>query len=211
MLGRRRAATTGTPPSMTTLPQGTWAPWTAITGTTTTFGSVNTRAAWSASNETARTAGGKGEAAVPQPPGRVEHEAAAILLGVDHEHPTRPNHQMIEVGLATRDGQVMQDRPPVPLQRSQQAGGASLPGCPAPPGDGLRAGPEPQPQPAATGASTPRTRLSRGASRLPRTPPPALTPRMRATRQGRLRVQAAHSAARSCRHRAGRSCLAGPR
>jgi hypothetical protein len=35
MLGRRWAATTGTP-SMTTLPQGTWTPWMATTGTTTT-------------------------------------------------------------------------------------------------------------------------------------------------------------------------------
>jgi hypothetical protein len=31
MLGRRRAASTGTP-LVTTLPQGTWAPWTATTG-----------------------------------------------------------------------------------------------------------------------------------------------------------------------------------
>jgi hypothetical protein len=35
MLGSRRAATTGTP-FMTTLPHGTWAPWTATIGTTTT-------------------------------------------------------------------------------------------------------------------------------------------------------------------------------
>jgi hypothetical protein len=35
MLGRRRAATTGTP-SLTTLPQGTWAPWMATIGTTAT-------------------------------------------------------------------------------------------------------------------------------------------------------------------------------
>jgi hypothetical protein len=44
-------------PSMTTLPQGTWAPWTATIGTTTTSGSVRTRAAWSASKSTARSAG----------------------------------------------------------------------------------------------------------------------------------------------------------
>ena len=31
-------------------------------------------------------------AAVPRPPGRVELEAAAVLLGVDHEHPTRTDH-----------------------------------------------------------------------------------------------------------------------
>ena len=46
MLGRSQAGTTGTP-SMTTLPQGTWAPWTATIGTTTTTtsGSVRTWAA----------------------------------------------------------------------------------------------------------------------------------------------------------------------
>jgi hypothetical protein len=56
------------------------------------------------------------------------------------------------------------------------------------------------PQPAATAASTPTTRPSRGTSRRPRTPPPAPTPRMTATRQGRAGVQAAHSAARNRRH-----------
>jgi hypothetical protein len=41
MLGSRRADTTGTP-STTTLPQGTWAPWTARIGTTATPGSGRT-------------------------------------------------------------------------------------------------------------------------------------------------------------------------
>jgi hypothetical protein len=39
----------------------------------------------------------------------------------------------------------MQDRPVVPLQRSQEAGGASLPRRSPPPGDGVGAGLEPQP------------------------------------------------------------------
>jgi hypothetical protein len=39
--------------------------------------------------------GSKGIAAMPQPPGRAEVEAAAILLGVDHEHPTGADHQVI--------------------------------------------------------------------------------------------------------------------
>jgi hypothetical protein len=82
---------------------------------------------------------------MPQPPGRVELQSTAILLGVDHEHSTGPDHQMVDIGLAARDGQAMQHRPAVPLQRSQAAGGAPLPGRPAPPGDGIRAGPEPQP------------------------------------------------------------------
>jgi hypothetical protein len=56
------------------------------------------------------------------------------------------------------------------------------------------------PQLVAMAASPPITRLSRGASRLPSSPPAAPIPRVTATRQGRVRVQAAHSAARNCRH-----------
>jgi hypothetical protein len=82
---------------------------------------------------------------MPQPPGWVEPKATPILLRVDHEHPTGADHQVIDVGLAAGDGQVVQDRPPVPLQRSQEAGGASLPRRPAPPGDSVGAWPEPQP------------------------------------------------------------------
>jgi hypothetical protein len=88
--------------------------------------------------------GGQWGAAMPEPPRLVELEATAILLGVDHESPARADHQVIEVGRAAGDGQVVQDRPPLPLQRSQDAGGASLPRRSPPPGDGLRAGLEPQ-------------------------------------------------------------------
>ena len=56
---------------------------------------------------------------MPQPPRRVELQPTPILLGVNHEHPTGTDHQVINVGLAPGDGQVMQDRPAVPLQRSQ--------------------------------------------------------------------------------------------
>ena len=102
MLGRRRAGTTGTP-SVTTLPQGTWAPWTATIGTTTS-GPAKTWAAWSASNDTACKVGGEGETAMPQSPGRVELEAAAILFGVDHEDPAGADGQVVDIGPATWDG-----------------------------------------------------------------------------------------------------------
>jgi hypothetical protein len=82
---------------------------------------------------------------MPQPPRPVEVEAAPILFGVDHEHPTMADHQVVEVGSAARDGQVMQDHPPLPLQPSQETGGAPLPHRPPPPGSGVGAGPEPQP------------------------------------------------------------------
>ncbi len=126
MLGRRWAATTGTP-SITTLPQGTWAPWTATIGTTATPGSGRAWAAWSASNEDRPQCGGEGMAAMPQPPNGVELQPAAILLGVDHEHPTGADHQVIKVGGRALDGQVVQDRPPLSLEGGQQPGGAPLP------------------------------------------------------------------------------------
>jgi hypothetical protein len=81
---------------------------------------------------------------MPQPPRPIELEAAAIVLGVDHEHPARADHQVIEVGATARDGQVVQDRPAVSLQRVEQSGGASFPGHRASPGEGVRAGSEPQ-------------------------------------------------------------------
>jgi hypothetical protein len=82
---------------------------------------------------------------MPQPPRRVELQPATILLGVDHEHPTEAEGQVIKVGAAARDGQVMQDHPPVSLQGGQQPGGTPLPGRTLSPGDGVRAGLEPQP------------------------------------------------------------------
>jgi len=89
--------------------------------------------------------GGKGVAAMPQPPGRVELQVAAIVFGIDHEYPTGADHQVIDIGPATRNGQVMQDSPPLSLKRPEQPGGAPLPHRPPSPGDGVRAGPEPQP------------------------------------------------------------------
>jgi hypothetical protein len=82
---------------------------------------------------------------MPEPPGWVELEPAAILLGVDHEHPTGADHQVIEVGLAARDGQVVQDRPPVPRQWVEQSGGTPLPRRSSLPGAGVGVGSEPQP------------------------------------------------------------------
>jgi hypothetical protein len=52
---------------------------------------------------------------MPQLPNRVQLQPALILFGIDGEHPTGTDHQMIEVGPAAGEGQVVQDRPPVPL------------------------------------------------------------------------------------------------
>ena len=51
------------------LAQGTWAPWMATIGTTTTSGSGRTRVAWSASNDTASSEGRSTPAPDPGPPG----------------------------------------------------------------------------------------------------------------------------------------------
>lgn len=82
-------------------------------------------------------------AAMPQFPKSVELQPAPIPLGVDHEHPTGADHQVINVGCRAGDGQVVQDRPPLSLQRSQEAAGAPLPCRPLSPSDGVRAGLEP--------------------------------------------------------------------
>jgi hypothetical protein len=39
---------------------------------------------------------------MPQPPGQIQLEAAPILLGVDREHPTGTDGQVVEVGPAAR-------------------------------------------------------------------------------------------------------------
>jgi len=91
---------------------------------------------------------------------------------------------MINIGAAARDGQVVQDRPPVSLQRVEEPGGAPLPHRPSLPG----AGSEPQPQPAVTAASPATTSSSRGYQYAAKDFPTGTVPRMTAIRQGRVRV-----------------------
>jgi hypothetical protein len=151
---------------------------------------------------------------MPQPPRPIELETAPILLGVNHEHPTRPDHQVIEVGPAARQGQVVQDRPPVPLQRAEQPGGASLPHRPASPGDGVRAGPESQP-PAGHHGHQPAEEQPPPVSQLAAQDSPTDTDAEdEGDPPGQGPDQAAHSAARSRRQVAraeppGRSAHAG--
>jgi hypothetical protein len=65
---------------------------------------------WSASHDAAPSVG-RGIAAMPQLPNGVELQPAPTLLGVDHEHSTGADHQVIKVGCRAGDGQVVQDRP----------------------------------------------------------------------------------------------------
>ena len=85
----------------------------------------------------------------------------------------------------------------MPLQRARAAGRCAAPPPPRAARRPRRAGPEPQPPASRHGRRPPTTSPSRGATWLPRTPPPPPIPRMTATRQGTFRIQAAHSAARS--------------
>jgi hypothetical protein len=97
--------------------------------------------------------------------------------------------------VAQPPGRVGQHRPPVPREEPEQAGGASLPRRPRRQALASGLGRNRSPQLATLAATPPRTGPSPGASRLPRNPPTVATARMAATRQGRVRVQAAHSAA----------------
>ena len=102
MLGSRRAATTGTP-WVTTLPQGTWAPWTATIGTTDHAG-VGQDLGGPVGLERHRPQdGGEGVAAMPQPPRGVEVEAPAIVLGVDDEHAAGADGQ-VDAPMAVNSG-----------------------------------------------------------------------------------------------------------
>ena len=140
---------------------------------------------------------GERVAAMPQPAQWVEPKAPAILLGVDHEHPSGADHQMINVGAAARAGQVVQDGPAVSLQRSQGAGGAPLPHRPVTPGDGVGAGPKPQPPANRRHSQRGNDQSQPGRQQAAQDSPPTPIPRMAATRQGRVRIQVARSAARN--------------
>jgi hypothetical protein len=83
---------------------------------------------------------------MPQQPILIQAQPPSVLLAVDHHHAAGPDQQMIDVGRRAGDGQVVQDRPAVPLQAAKQAGGAPLPGRPPPPRQGVGADPEPQHQ-----------------------------------------------------------------
>jgi hypothetical protein len=47
--------------------------------------------------------GGEGVAPMPQPPGRIQLEAAAVLFGVDDEHPAGADRQ-VDAPMAVNSG-----------------------------------------------------------------------------------------------------------
>src|SRR4029453_14614254 len=120
-------------------------------------------------------------------------------FGVDHEDPALADHQVVKVGPAPGDGQVMEDHPPCrssgpsrravrrsPAAPRRQAMASGLsrnrspppaavaarppPRPPPPPGEGLRPEPEPQPPPGRSGRQPPDHQAEPGRSRLLTTP-----------------------------------------
>jgi hypothetical protein len=185
-------------PSTTTLPQGTWAPWTATNGITTL--GVGQDPGGSVGLEGHRAqGGGEWAAAMPQPPAGVEPKSAAVLLGLDHEHPTGPITRWSRLARLPWTARSCRTAHPC---RSSGESRRAVRRSPAAPGAQATAsglGLNRSPQPAAMAASAPTTRPSRSTSRRPRTPPPTPTV-VAAIRQARVRVHAAHPAARNRRH-----------
>jgi hypothetical protein len=44
----------------------------------------------------------RGGTAVPEPPGRIELQAAAIRSGVDHEHPSGADYEVVDAPMAVK-------------------------------------------------------------------------------------------------------------
>jgi hypothetical protein len=86
----------------------------------------------------------QGSAAVPQPPGRVV-QVASVAFGVDHEHSGGADDQVVEVGGRAGNGQVVEDLVAMPLQGSQEPGGAPFAYAAAPPGPGVGGGTKAKP------------------------------------------------------------------
>ena len=98
------------------------------------------------------------------------------------------------------DGQVVQDAHPCRSRWLSSRAVRCSPAAPRRQATASGLGRNRSPHPTAAAASTAMTSPTRAARWLPSTPPPAPIPRMTATRQGRVRVQAAHSTARVRRH-----------
>jgi hypothetical protein len=83
--------------------------------------------------------------AMPQQPVGVEAEPSSVLLAVNHGYAAGADHQVVDVGLGSGDGEIVQHRPAVALQGGQQAGGAPLADGAPPPGQRVDLDLEPQP------------------------------------------------------------------
>jgi hypothetical protein len=131
-------------PSTTTLPQGTWAPWTATNGITTL--GVGQDPGGSVGLEGHRAqGGGEWAAAMPQPPAGVEPKSAAVLLGLDHEHPTGPITRWSRLARLPWTARSCRTAHPCRSSGESRRAVRRSPAAPRRPSDGVWAGLEPQP------------------------------------------------------------------
>ena len=121
--------------------------------------------------------GGERIAAVPEPPGWVEPQATSVLLGVDHEHPTSADHQVVEVARLPATARSCRTAHPCRSSGPSSRAVRRSPAAPRCQATASELGRNRSHQPTATAASAPRTWFSRDATRLPRTPPAAPVPR----------------------------------
>jgi hypothetical protein len=198
MLGRRRAGTTGTrrrrPCSRGPGRRGR--PRTA----SPLGGRPGPRAARSASKDTALRVGASGQRPCLSRPQALSRSRPRYCLDSITNTPRgrSPGGQ----GWPGCHGRPGRAGPPIPAAPAGRAGGRCAASRSSPAGQATASGLglNRSPQLAAMAASAPTTRPSRSTSRRPRTPPPTPTPTVVAIRQGRVRVHAAHPAARNRRH-----------
>jgi hypothetical protein len=196
MLGRRRAGTTGTR-RRRPCPRGLGRRGRPRTASPL-WGSARTRAARSASKDTALRVGASGQRPCLSRPQALSRSRPRYCLDSITNTPRgqSPGGQ----GWPGCHGRPGRAGPPIPAAPAGRAGGRCAAPRPPPAAQATASGLglNRSPQPAAMAASAPTTRPSRSTSRRPRTPPP--TPTVVAIRQARVRVHAAHPAARNRRH-----------
>jgi hypothetical protein len=184
-------------PSTTTLPQGTWAPWTATNGITTL--GVGQDPGGSVGLEGHRAqGGGEWAAAMPQPPAGVEPKSAAVLLGLDHEHPTGPITRWSRLARLPWTARSCRTAHPCRSSGESRRAVPRSPAAPRRPSDGVWAGLEPQPPASCHGRERANHQAEPEYQQAAKDSPP--TPTVVAIRQARVRVHAAHPAARNRCH-----------
>src|SRR6266536_4014808 len=65
--------------------------------------------------------------AIPQPTVKPDTDRASVQLGVDHENPSRPDHQMVDISRRARHREIMERNKPVSLQPSKNPSRPPLP------------------------------------------------------------------------------------
>jgi hypothetical protein len=142
--------------------------------------------------------GGEWAAAMPQPPAGVEPKSAAVLLGLDHEHPTGPITRWSRLARLPWTARSCRTAHPCRSSGESRRAVRRSPAAPRRPSDGVWAGLEPQPPASCHGRERANHQAEPEYQQAAKDSPP--TPTVVAIRQARVRVHAAHPAARNRRH-----------